>query len=181
MKNLRLGMLAVLMLFGTSPAFSQRPHGGGPPPPAAGSHGSSVGAENGNGTSTSAAGNHSTSVGAANGNATSASHAPSMNMAPADALSHNPAIAGKIKSLTGQDASMACGGFKNIGQCVAAAHVAQNLNITGGFPALKTAMTSGSGMSLGKAIQSLAPSANSKAESKKANKQAGQDLKESAS
>ena len=42
-------------------------------------------------------------------------------------------------------------------------------------------MTSGSGMSLGKAIESLAPSANSKAESKKAKKQAGQDLKESAS
>ena len=42
-------------------------------------------------------------------------------------------------------------------------------------------MTSGSGMSLGKAIKSLAPSANSKAESKKANKKAGQELRESAS
>ena len=108
MKNLRLGTLALLIVFGTSPAFSQRSHGGGSPPPAAGNHGSSVGAENGNGTSTSAAGNHSTSVGAANGNATSTSHAPSMNMAPADALSHNPVIARKIKSLTGQDASRQC-------------------------------------------------------------------------
>jgi len=53
---------------------------------------------------------------------------------------------------------------------VAAAHVAQNLNIPGGFDALKSAKTSGSGMSLGHAIESLAPSANARSESKKANK-----------
>jgi hypothetical protein len=137
-----------------------------------------MGAANGNSTSASAAGNHSTSTGAANGNATSVAHANSMHAAPSDVLSHNTVIAGKIKTLTGEDASTACGGFKTMGQCVAAAHVAQNLKIPGSFDALKSAMTSGSGMSLGKAIQSLAPSANSKSETKKANKQAKQDLTE---
>ncbi len=36
-------------------------------------------------------------------------------------------------------------------------------------------------MSLGKAIESLAPSANAKSESKKANKQASDDLNETSS
>ena len=180
MRKLHLMVLAALTVAGTSPAFAQRPSGGGPPP-AAGNHGSSTGAANGNATSTAAAGNHSTSTGAANGNATSIAHANSMSAAPSDVLSHNPVIGGKIKALTGEDAAAACGGFKNIGQCVAAAHVAQNLSIPGGFEALKSAMTSGSGMSLGKAIQSLDPSANAKSESKKANKQAKEDLKTSAS
>jgi hypothetical protein len=135
-----------------------------------------MGAANGNATSISAAGNHSTSIGPANGNSTSVAHANFMHAAPADVLSHNTAIAGKIKTLTGQDASTACSGFKTMGQYVAAAHVAQNLNIPGGFAALRSAMTSRSGMSLGKAIKSLAPTANSKSESKKANKQASKDL-----
>jgi hypothetical protein len=81
--------------------------------------------------------------------------------------------------LTGQDAQTACSGFKNLGQCVAAAHVAKNLNIPGGFDALKAKMTGTGAMSLGKAIQSLAPDANAKAETKKANKQASDDMKES--
>jgi hypothetical protein len=129
------------------------------------------------------AGSHGAGMGSANGNGNGASvgHANMMNASPSDVLSHNTAIAGKIKTLTGQDAATACGGFKNLGQCVAAAHVAKNLNIPGGFDALKTAMTSGKGMSLGKAIQQLAPSANAKSESKKANKQAEQDLNEPAS
>jgi len=180
-KYFRPILFSVLFVVGTSPLFAQHPHPGGGPAPAAGSHGSGMGAANGNATSTSAAGNHSTSTGAANGNATSTAHAASMNASPTDVLSHNTAIAGKIKSLTGEDASTACGGFKAIGQCVAAAHVAQNLNIPGGFDALKSAMTSGSGMNLGKAIESLAPSANSKSESKKASKQAKQDLQDSTS
>ena len=179
MKYFRPVLFAVLFVFGTSPLFAQHP-GGGPAGPS-GNHGSGMGAANGNATSTTAAGNHSTSTGAANGNSTSTAHAASMNASPADVLSHNTTIAGKIKSLTGQDASTACGGFKAIGQCIAAAHLAQNLNIPGGFDALKSTMTSGSGMSLGKAIETLAPSANSKSESKKANSQAKQDLKDSTS
>ncbi len=100
---------------------------------------------------------------------------------PGDVLSHNTAIAAKIKALTNQDASMACGKFKNLGQCVAAAHVAKNLNIPGGFDALKAKITGTPAMSLGKAIESLDPSANAKSETKKANKQASDDLKESSS
>lgn len=181
MKFFRPILFAVLFVFGTSPLFAQHPHPGGGPAAPSGNHGSGTGADNGNATSTTAAGNHSTSTEAANGNATSTAHASSMNASPTDVLSHNTAIAGKIKSLTGEDASTACGGFKAIGQCIAAAHVAQNLNISGGFDALKSTMTSGSGMSLGKAIETLAPTANSKSESKRANTQAKQDLKDSTS
>jgi hypothetical protein len=100
---------------------------------------------------------------------------------PSDVLSHNTAVAGKIKSLTGQDAQTACGGFKNIGQCMAAAHVAKNLDIPGGFDALKAKVTGSGSVSLGKAIQALAPNADAKAEAKKANKQADDDLKETTS
>jgi hypothetical protein len=98
---------------------------------------------------------------------------------PSEVLSHNTAIAGKIKTLTGQDAQTACSGFKNLGQCVAAAHVAKNLDIPGGFDALKAKMTGSGSMSLGKAIEALAPDANSKSETKRANKQASDDMKES--
>jgi len=108
-------------------------------------------------------------------------------------LTKNTAIAGKIQTLTGQPAQQACSGFKNLGQCVAAAHVSKNLGIT--FDCMKADMTgvaapssdncpvspnvSGKGMSLGKAIQTLSPTANSKLEAKKANKQAKQDIKDS--
>jgi hypothetical protein len=106
-------------------------------------------------------------------------HADMSHGSPSEALSHNTAIGGKIKSLTGQDAQTACSGFKNIGQCVAAAHVAKNLDIPGGFDALKAKMTGSASVSLGKAIESLAPNAEAKAEAKKANRQGSEDLKES--
>jgi len=100
---------------------------------------------------------------------------------PSDVLSHNTAIAGKIQTLTAQGAQAACAGFKNLGQCVAAAHVAKNLDIPGGFDALKAKVNASGGVSLGKAIEQLSPQANAKAEAKKANKQASDDLKESSS
>jgi hypothetical protein len=68
-----------------------------------------------------------------------------------------------------------------LGQCVAAAHVAKNLDIPGGFAALKAKMTGTGSMSLGKAIEQLSPNANAKSEAKKANKQADDDMKESSS
>ncbi len=98
-----------------------------------------------------------------------------------DVLSHNTAIADKIKALTGKDAQTACGGFKNLGQCVAAAHVAKNLDIRGGFDALKAKVTGTGAVSLGKAIKGFAPDVDAKAETKKANQQASDDLKESSS
>ena len=102
-------------------------------------------------------------------------------------LTDNTKLADKISKLTGMSATSACQGFKNLGQCVAAAHVAKNLDIPGGFTALKDKMlgTSGNGsttaaskpMSLGKAIQTLDPKASVKAETKKAKQQAHQDVK----
>jgi hypothetical protein len=108
-------------------------------------------------------------------------HSDMSHASPSDVLSHNTAIAGKIKTLTGEDAQTACGGFKNLGQCVAAAHVAKNLNIPGGFDALKAKITGTGSVSLGKAIDELAPNANAKSETKKANKQASDDMKETSS
>jgi hypothetical protein len=79
-------------------------------------------------------------------------------------------------SVPGGNLKTACSGFKNLGQCIAAMHVAKNLDIPGGFDALKDKMTGTNAVSLGKAIQELNPNANAKSESKKANKQANQDM-----
>jgi hypothetical protein len=102
-------------------------------------------------------------------------------------LTDNTKLADKISKLTGMSATSACQGFKNLGQCIAAAHVAKNLNVPGGFTALKDRMlgisangsstTTSKAMSLGKAIQTLDPKANVKAETKKAKQQADQDVK----
>jgi hypothetical protein len=161
-KQPRIPLLAILTIAATTPAFAQRSHPGGGPPAGAGPSGS-----------------HGSASSGANGTSASAGHMDTMHSAPSDVLSHNTAIAGKIKTLTGEDAATACNGFKNLGQCVAAAHVAKNLNIPGGFDALKAKTTGTGAVSLGKAIEQLDPSANGKSESKKANKQAQQDLNES--
>ena len=164
MKRSTLIVVAAMALaFSSAPAFAQRAAhpGGGPPAGRGPDSGSSVG--------------NSHEAGAAT------SHTDMSHASPSDVLSHNTAIAGKIKTLTGEDAATACGGFKNLGQCVAAAHVAKNLDIPGGFDALKAKMTGTGAMSLGKAIEALEPSANAKSETKKANKQASDDMKESSS
>lgn len=160
--KLRIYALAILVAVGTTPAFAQRSHPAGGPPSGMGSSGS-----------------HGPATTGANGNSASASHMDTMHSSPSDVLSHNTVIAGKIKTLTGEDAASACGGFKNLGQCIAAAHVAKNLDIPGGFDALKAKTTGTGAVSLGKAIELLAPSANAKSEAKRANKQAEQDLNES--
>lgn len=165
MKLRHLMLFAAVTLFLASSSFAQHSHPGGPPPgggPPAGRGPGGASASGMNGPNKNAGMSH-----------TDMSHAT-----PSEVLSHNTAIAGKIKSLTGQDAQTACNGFKNLGQCVAAAHVAKNLNIPGGFEALKSKVTGASPLSLGKAIQQLVPDANSKSEAKKANKQASDDLNE---
>src|SRR5260370_19743035 len=93
-------------------------------------------------------------------------------------------------------AQKACSGFKNLGQCVAAAHVSKTLGIscaclksdmTGTAPSSGSNCPAGAGTkttgtrSLGKSIQSLRPTANSKSEARKAQQQADQDLKDSTS
>ena len=158
MKRSTLIVAAALALTFSVPAFAQRSHPGGGPP-------AGHGTANGSGMS----GAHESG---------SAAHTDMSHASPGEVLNHNTAIAGKIKALTGQDAQTACSGFKNLGQCVAAAHVAKNLDIPGGFDALKAKVTGSGAVSLGKAIEALAPNANAKNETKKANKQASDDLTE---
>lgn len=158
MKHKHFVLITAVMFAFSSPAFAQRGHGGGPPT----GHGPS-GAANPHGSES---------------NANAMSHSNMSHASPSTVLSHNTAIAGKIKALTNEDAATACEGFKNLGRCVAAAHVAKNLNITGGFDALKAKITGTGAMSLGKAIQSFDPNANAKSEVKKATKQADDDMKE---
>ena len=161
MKRFILAMLTVAALAFAAPAFAQRSHPGGGPPAGHGPD-SSSGMSNSH-------------------DAGSTARSDMSHGTPSDVLSHNTAIAGKIKTLTGEDAQTACGGFKNIGQCVAAAHVAKNLSIPGGFDALKAKVTGTGAVSLGKAIKGFAPDADAKAETKKANKQADDDLTETTS
>jgi len=160
MKRSTVILVAAIALAFGAPAFAQRSHPspGGPP------------SGRGSGSGSDMSGSH---AGGAGTHATDVSHGST-----SDVLSHNTAIAGKIKTLTGQDAQAACSGFKNIGQCVAAAHVAKNLDIPGGFDALKAKITGSGAVSLGKAIKGFAPDADAKAETKKANKQASDDLNE---
>ena len=130
-----------------------------------------------------ASGNHGSAKLASSGTASSA-HGKTMNQI----LSKNTRLSGKIQSLTGMPATQACSGFKNLGQCVAAAHVSKHLGISfdclksnvTGLAAQGTSCPAGTGtksMSLGKAIQTLDPTADQKAESKKAESQATKDLK----
>jgi len=71
----------------------------------------------------------------------------------------------------------ACSGFGNLGNCIAALHVSQNLSIPGGFTALRSEMITGK-LSLGAAIHKLAPAADTKLAEKTARKQARSDLAE---
>jgi hypothetical protein len=140
-------------------------------------------------------------MGGGMGHNSAMSHNSSANSGPSAAqgktmdqiLTKNTQLASKIKTLTGMSAQQACSGFKNLGQCVAAAHVSKNLGIN--FACMKSAMTgtaapsgtscgastntSSKSMSLGKAIQTLSPTANSRTEARKGTKQAQQDLNQS--
>jgi hypothetical protein len=159
--------------------------------PAFAQHGHGVGGGNRMGSSHASSNANSAS---ANGSSAAASHGKTMDQL----LTKNTKLSDKIASLTGESAQQACSNFENLGQCVAAAHVSKNLGIS--FACLKSDMTgtvapsgsncpAGAGakttgtktMSLGKSIQSLSPTANSKSEAKKGQQQADQDLKDSTS
>ncbi|HJS99290.1 MAG TPA: hypothetical protein VJ756_09370 [Terriglobales bacterium] len=171
MKQLQVTVLALTVMLCGAPAFAQHGHGMGP-----GSINPAM----------SQGGSHRMTP-----NLSPSTHGVTMTQQ----LTKNTALAGKIQKLTGMSAQDACSGFRNLGQCVAAAHVSQNLGITfacmkadmtgvaaatsANCPAIKGPATATKGMSLGKAIQTLQPTANSKLEVKKANRQADQDIKES--
>ncbi len=95
---------------------------------------------------------------------------------PTDLLNQNTKLSSNLQKLLpqGMTPQQACSGFKNLGQCVAAIHVSNNLGIP--FTDLQSKMTGSGAVSLGKAIKDLKPTANAKAETKKAQKQAKQDL-----
>jgi hypothetical protein len=76
----------------------------------------------------------------------------------------------------GTDLAAASKDFRNLGQFVAAAHVADN-NPNFTFDELKAKMLDGEGMSLGEAIRALDPSADATAEAQTAERQADADLK----
>jgi len=162
MKHFHVSMLCLAVALYSGSAFAQHGHMGGS------SHGD-----------------------ASHGSMNEASSASGHRITVDQQLSKNTQLSGKIQKLTGMAAQQACDGFKNLGQCVAAAHVSKNLGVS--FACMKSDMTgqeapsgsncpAGTGtksMSLGKAIQTLDPNANSKTETKKGTQQANQDLKPS--
>ena len=178
MKRLIIPFLALsTLLFLGSSTYAQRGRPSGTPGAAG-----SMGASGTHGKSASAGGGHSSSN-------------PMASTDPGSVLEHNSHLATKLETLTGTtnltDLEKDASAFKNFGQFVAAAHVAKNLNINGGFAALMCDMTTKTAtgatstctnttkMNLGKAIQTLDPHADSKSESKKAMNQANQDIKDS--
>ena len=177
MKSTHIFILALAVALYCVPAMAQHGHPGG----AGGGMGGGASAGMGHG----AGAGHNASAASMASN----SHGKTMDQI----LSNNTQLSDKIAKLTGMSAQDACSGFRNLGQCVAAAHVSKNLGLsfaclkadmTGTAPAAGTscpaAATSAKSksMSLGQAIQALSPTANSKSESKKATQQANQDIKE---
>lgn len=97
----------------------------------------------------------------------------------ADQLAARPSLAAKLQEELPSNTNLqsAARGFENLGQFVAAVHVSHNLGIP--FRDLKAKVTGRSAVNLGKAIQQLKPGVDAKAEAKKAEKQAKQDIKDS--
>jgi hypothetical protein len=156
---------AAMVAFMASPVFAQHGHGGG----ASGSmHGSS--SMHGDDHSSTTHGKSDDDHGSGHDSANSGHSSISQK------LSSNTKLASKLQSLLppGTDLQTAASGFKNLGQFVAAVHVSHNLGIP--FDQLKAKMQGPPTESLGKAIQDLKPTANAKAEMKKAEHEAHQDL-----
>jgi hypothetical protein len=146
-------------------------------------------------------------MGAAMGNhggfGTADTHTPQGPKTPGELLSQNSKLSDNLTNLlpSGMTAQQACANFKNLGQCVAAIHVAKNLGLD--FNSLECNMTlkpvptdstttpatcpdgtaTGSkGMSLGASIQALDPSLSKsdvKSATKTGQKQAHTDLSHS--
>lgn len=158
---------AVLVLVLSVAVFAQHGHGGG------GGHmgGPPAGIGSGNGMGS--------GMGSGRANGDSGDRAQMGRQSPSDVLSHNTRLSSNLEKIlpNGMTAEQACSGFKNLGQCVAAAHVSHNLDIP--FEQLKAKMTGTGSESLGKAIADLKPDVDAKSEAKKAQKQADKDLNES--
>jgi hypothetical protein len=176
MKMLKLAALSLAVFLYATAALAQHGHAGGM----------------GNGMGNSMG--HSSMNSSDHGNSAATGSSSSQKATINNILSKNPAIGDKIVTLTGDKngAADACTGFKNLGQCVAAAHVSKNLpgmnffclrqamtgTPAGTFAPKEGCSTTGT-MSLGKAIQKLDPQADSTTETKKANTESQQDMKAS--
>jgi hypothetical protein len=162
-------MLAAALAFSAS-AFAQHAGGGGRP---AGVGPGSAGAPSGVGSE--ASGRPSDAGSSGMGHSSVASQSPTNvldNSHVTTALTN--ALTKSGVTIPGGNLQTACSGFKTLGECVAALHVAKNLNLS--FSDLQSKMAS---ESLGKAIQDLGgPNVNAKSEAKKAKKQANADLNE---
>jgi hypothetical protein len=170
-----ISLLALLVAFypGSGGAHAQQHgHGGG----GMGNMGGGMSGTHG------AGGPHEPSAPTATGGGHTGSMAASTN--PGSVLDHNSHLSAKLEGLlglTGQQNALQtlktdASGFKNFGQFVAAVHVSQNLGIP--FADLRAKMTGPNSVSLGKAIQELKPDTDAKAETKRATKQANNELKE---
>jgi len=93
-----------------------------------------------------------------------------------DQLGRNTKLSARLQGLLGdRDLQESADGFKNLGQFVAAVHVANNLGIS--FADLKSRMADPeSTNSLGRAIKELRPEVDATNEVNKANEQAANDL-----
>jgi hypothetical protein len=157
--------LLILLLGSAAAAFGQ--HGGAGGRGGAGMPGMGASSHSGGGSG----------MGRANDGSRPA-NTPSMGkQSPDQALSRNNHLSSKLDKLlpNGMTAQQACSGFKNLGQCVAAIHVSHNLSIP--FDDLKAKMTGTGSESLGKAIHQLKPATDGKAEAKRGQKQADEDLR----
>jgi hypothetical protein len=98
---------------------------------------------------------------------------------PDQMLASNPKLSSNLEKVlpSGITAQQACSGFKNLGQCVSAIHVSHNLGIP--FDQLKGKLTGANAEKLGQAIHELDPKVDAKAEAKKAEHQAHEDMQSS--
>jgi hypothetical protein len=164
---------AAVLAFGVS-AFAQHGAGGAGGGRPAGAGPGSAGAPSGVGSGNAGRPSDIGSTGVGHSSMGSQSPAAVLDNSKLDGSLTN-ALAKSGISVPGGDLKTACSGFKTLGQCVAALHVAKNLNLQ--FSDLQSKMSGSNSESLGKAIQDLGgPNVNAKSEAKKATKQASQDL-----
>jgi hypothetical protein len=90
-------------------------------------------------------------------------------------LSQAPMVMAKIRPLlpSGTDPSRAASGFGDLGEFISTLHVSDNLDIP--FHELKVRVTGPDGRSLGDAIRELRPTADPRAEIRRATEQAKKD------
>ena len=191
-KRLLTGV-ALMLASGTFALTTMAAQGRGQGGPPAGVGGGGAGAHSNLGIP---GGQKPSSSGAPTGHGTThgAAATPLGPKSPVDLLQQNSKLAANLASLfpPGTDLTQAASGFKNLGQFVSAVHVSHNLGIP--FNDLKCAelgttaasasgtvcspaVTNEKGTNLGKAIQTLKPTADSQEAIHDANRETEADLK----